>query len=221
MCSDAFTNWQKWDPERDKNDLDAFRATQYLKDVVVPALAQKIDKPNDAEPDALSKSAFVRTRAAFAKKFLQVAKKRLDGVAPALLERLTSEDRTRGVPDKANAEIEIIKLSELMHREGINLRHLGLLRSRVKSYSVRQWLLTEMIARVIKDLLRGQMRTKMREVRILSEEPFKEVVVRVFNLILGRHKSSSSFWDLVKEKLKKKFKAALVPDEDQVRLTPS
>jgi hypothetical protein len=40
---------------------------------------------------------------------------------------------------------------------------------------MRKLLLLEMIARVIKDILKAQMRIKMREVKVLSEEPFKEV----------------------------------------------
>jgi hypothetical protein len=217
LCSDAFTNWQKHDPDRDKNDLEVFRATQFLKETVIAGVALKVDRPGNADFDNSAKDAFNQTRAVFAKKFLQVVRKRFEGMSEAVLEKLSSEDRSRSTPDKSNAEEEIIKLTELMHREGVNLRHMGILRSRVKSYRIRQFLITEMIARVIKDLLRGQMRAKMREVRVLSEEPFKEVVVRVFNLILGRHKNSYSFWELVKERLRKKFKAALSKEEEMVR----
>lgn len=214
LCSDAFTNWQKYDPERDKNNLEVFRATQYLKDIVAPGVAAKIDKP--LGEDSAAKDAFKQTRAIFARKFLQVVKKRFQENKQMRFEDMPEESYSAS-NDKFNAEEEIIKLSELMHREGVNLRHMGLIRCKVKSYRVRQCLLTEMLARVIKDLLRGQMRSKMREVRVLSEEPFKEVVIRVFNLILGKHKNSASFWQLVKDRLKRKFKAALSKEEEMVR----
>lgn len=48
---------------------------------------------------------------------------------------------------------------------------------------MRKLLLLEMIARVIKDILRAQMRAKMREVKVLSEEPFKEVTLFLILLI--------------------------------------
>lgn len=117
--------------------------------------------------------------------------------------------------ETSTKELDIILMNEEMHRIGLNLRHLGEVRAHVKSDPPRQRILIEMVARVIKDLLRAHLRHKMREVRVLSEEPFKEVVIKVFNFALGRSVQSSSFWALVKTKLQRKYKSALSKLENE------
>lgn len=214
LCSDAFTNWQKYDPQADSNNADVHLATQYLLNTVVPAVARKMDE--SLEGDASARDQFDQKRALFARKFAQIAMRQTPASAHKL-EKLSSDDMSRFSFDSNKLEEEITRLSELMHREGVNLRHMGLVRSCVKSYRVRRALLTEMLARVIKDLFRGQMRATLRMVRNLADEPFKVVVVRVLNLVLGRDEFSHEFWDLVHERLRRKFHSALTHEEESVR----
>jgi len=54
-----------------------------------------------------------------------------------------------------------------------------------------------------------------REVKVLSEEPFKEVVVKIFSFVLGRRKNSEEFWSVVKLRISKKFRHGLSKDEEE------
>jgi hypothetical protein len=51
-----------------------------------------------------------------------------------------------------------------IHRSGINVRHLGELRSHVTELRMRQLLLSEMTARCLKVMIRAAMRDMMKEV---------------------------------------------------------
>jgi hypothetical protein len=58
-----------------------------------------------------------------------------------------------------------------MHRNGINLRYLGYLRSNVACLELRNYILTEVIARVVKN----EVRTAMRNIRSSNDEEYLEV----------------------------------------------
>lgn len=72
-----------------------------------------------------------------------------------------------------------------MHREGINIRHLGRLRSHCHVYFVRTRLLTEMVARVFKMKLFSSWRMKMERESLPLQVPYKRVVVKFMNLIVS------------------------------------
>eukprot|EP01113_Clastostelium_recurvatum_P028334 TRINITY_DN3429_c0_g1_i2.p1 TRINITY_DN3429_c0_g1~~TRINITY_DN3429_c0_g1_i2.p1 ORF type:complete len:2680 (+),score=686.41 TRINITY_DN3429_c0_g1_i2:120-8159(+) len=107
------------------------------------------------------------------------------------------------------------QLTELLHRWGINARYLGLVRSRVTATPLRNALLLEMVARVIKNLLRQELRRKMRELRTLEEESFIKVVLSFLNVVLGHHPTrSAKFWEQgLKVNLQKRFREGLSPVE--------
>lgn len=119
----------------------------------------------------------------------------------------------------ANSSIITIKtnITELLHREGINIRYLGLLRSSVKDTKIKQILLSEMVARVIKNISRDKLRKKMSKLKAssLSEDPYKQVIVNFLNLILGwRGEKSKKFWsETVKTNLLKTFLSSLSSEE--------
>eukprot|EP01125_Pyxidicula_operculata_P023200 TRINITY_DN989_c3_g1_i4.p1 TRINITY_DN989_c3_g1~~TRINITY_DN989_c3_g1_i4.p1 ORF type:complete len:1653 (+),score=390.20 TRINITY_DN989_c3_g1_i4:723-4961(+) len=72
-------------------------------------------------------------------------------------------------------------LDELIHethRRGINIRHLGRLRSLVKDKNLRKIILTECVARTIKNLVRYQLRLQMSELKVSVEEPYLNVIYR-------------------------------------------
>lgn len=93
------------------------------------------------------------------------------------------EDRTKYQDSEA--------LITEMHRLGINVRHLGQVRAYCKSPHAKKMILLEMVVRVIKDHINQKMRETVQIERGLSQEPFIEVVVDTFNLILGSHVYSS------------------------------
>lgn len=193
------------------------KATKYLLTRAIPEFADKLDKllPNDSA----SSPSFVQNRAAFAAEFAKIHKQ---------FDFTRDLEPNRSAVGTSSPSLEINHTLEEMHRHGINIRHLGLLRTFAKSKPVKRLLLLEMVARVIKDILRyessivciltnsflrSQMRNIMREVRVLSEEPFKQVVLKTFNYTLGRDPQSTKFWAIVKNRLIRKFKKALADNE--------
>ena len=137
---------------------------------------------------------------------------------------------------------EVQSVNDLMligtiHRAGINVRHLGKLRRAVdrKAVKMRQILLSEMCARVIKVLIRAAMRERMKEYQLPSVEPFFAVLVDVLNLCFVRSFESAIFWrnllgavpnppsvssvlviSSMKQALEAKFEGALDADEEQI-----
>jgi hypothetical protein len=104
------------------------------------------------------------------------------------------------------------RLIEEMHREGINVRHLGRVRVLISSTGIRRVLLIEMIARVAKDTLRRLLRRKMRKVKIPSEDPYRRVVLNYLNTLLHREPHSDHYWKYaLKRQIQSKFTQALDP----------
>eukprot|EP01119_Soliformovum_irregulare_P020731 TRINITY_DN6771_c0_g1_i1.p1 TRINITY_DN6771_c0_g1~~TRINITY_DN6771_c0_g1_i1.p1 ORF type:complete len:1301 (+),score=414.07 TRINITY_DN6771_c0_g1_i1:81-3983(+) len=94
-------------------------------------------------------------------------------------------------------KIKTFNLIQWMHREGINVRHMGKVRSHTKEPIIRRMLLLEMVCRTIKNCLRSRLRTKMEEIKVPAEEAYKQVVVDYFNLIIGSENTDGNrFWNL-------------------------
>jgi len=120
------------------------------------------------------------------------------------------------------------RLTEAIHSFGVNCRHLGRLRASIteksaEALAVRRLMITEMTARALKTLLRQLFRREMEARKIPCVQPFKEVVLRFFNiLILGSSSDESEaqrfteFWhDHVKAFLEKKFPGCCDEDEKE------
>ena len=102
-----------------------------------------------------------------------------------------------------------------MHKEGVNLRHLGLVRSHVSHADVKQILLLEMLTRVITHKLREILRKKMEQIKMPSVEPYKQEIARYFNLILGNRPESDRYWKIeIKELLVEKYKSTCLTVEE-------
>lgn len=72
--------------------------------------------------------------------------------------------------------------------------------------AVRQLILEEMVARVLKCMLRGQWRKRMQEVRICTETPFAEAVLDLLNIVTCKNSHSKQFWcTQIKAELTTKF----------------
>jgi len=102
-------------------------------------------------------------------------------------------------------------LTELIHREGINCRYLGMVRQHVSKSMIqlRNFLLMEMIARTIKNQLREQMRNLVRNKFDPVDDPFSTLVLEHFNKVLQWHNDSGVFWTQMKQELEKYFKYSL------------
>jgi hypothetical protein len=83
-----------------------------------------------------------------------------------------------------------------LHRSGVNVRYIGLVRRLIGSRAderasrLRGLLLIEMISRVCKNYLR----TCLREVRSANIVEYHNVIARVFNLVLGVGRDADLFW---------------------------
>lgn len=101
-----------------------------------------------------------------------------------------------------------LDLQEKMHKNGINLRYLGLIRTHVSDPFVRRLLLLEMITRVLAMLLRKKFREKSPSRSYIND------VVDFLNLVLSKNlDQATEFWNSVKKQLLSKFGVGLTPDE--------
>ena len=102
--------------------------------------------------------------------------------------------------------VDIHSIILSMHREGINIRHLGQIRAASNNHFIKRTLLLEMVVRVIKNQLRAKMREEMRNTAGLSQALFKKAVIDSFNLVLGTHvKRSRAYWEQLRRDLCTKF----------------
>lgn len=105
------------------------------------------------------------------------------GVIPRFAEEL---QRHTATPVNHN------ELARLMHRHGINIRFLGLVRRLLARPHLKSFLLTDMVSRVIKEKLRGELRVWVG----FEEESRRRLVVDYFNRVFGRSSAAADFWRL-------------------------
>ncbi|CAM9265877.1 unnamed protein product [Ascophyllum nodosum] len=91
---------------------------------------------------------------------------------------------------------ETLDVAIEMHRHGVNIRHLGKLRNEVEEtfLLLKEMILTEMVARTLKNLLRGYQRRWMKTERSTSDQGMRRLVVNFLNLVTGAHQNAGKFW---------------------------
>lgn len=73
-----------------------------------------------------------------------------------------------------------------------------------------------MLARCIKQVIRGKLREKMRQLKQAGDEPYKRKVIQEFNLVFGKTQASQFYWrTTLKELVMKKFDQSLTKEESQ------
>lgn len=89
------------------------------------------------------------------------------------------------------------------------MRHLGRVRANAKVDEVRRVLLVEALARTMKCQLRSLYREKMKQITVPSSDPFREITVEFFNLVIGAGEyaeKSREYWEgPLKKDLLEKF----------------
>lgn len=75
---------------------------------------------------------------------------------------------------------------ETMHAMGINIRHLGLVRSHCVNEFARRMILNEMLARTVKNMIRRHLREETQTQTRLSHELVKDIVIAYYNWVLGK-----------------------------------
>jgi len=105
---------------------------------------------------------------------------------------------------------------QVLHQKGINLRHLGFIRSHLQTERLKNLILIFCVARVIKDQLREMMRKTMMEARVPSDNPFKADVIELFNTVLGHSKSAAAWWTTeVRNRIAEKYVKCLTEEEQR------
>ncbi|KYQ96645.1 hypothetical protein DLAC_03928 [Tieghemostelium lacteum] len=94
------------------------------------------------------------------------------------------------------------------HKYGINLRHLGRLRHLIDNSDLRKLILNEMVARVLKNKIKEDLRINMAGNYIGSEESAINSVTEFLNMIFGvdKFENSKYFWTItIKSWISEKF----------------
>ena len=117
-----------------------------------------------------------------------------------------------GIEPKSHLQLTGVKLTQYLHRHGINMRHLGLLRKCVSEastgaadsinstvyntacVSLKEELLNQIVSRTLKSLLRDFQRKWMRSEQSTSDQGMKILVAQFVNLALGSHENAPGFW---------------------------
>eukprot|EP01125_Pyxidicula_operculata_P011059 TRINITY_DN3612_c0_g1_i10.p1 TRINITY_DN3612_c0_g1~~TRINITY_DN3612_c0_g1_i10.p1 ORF type:complete len:1231 (+),score=183.36 TRINITY_DN3612_c0_g1_i10:494-3694(+) len=197
LSSDAFTNFGKNGSVA--HNLEVAEATQYLFDHVIPKFSKRLDAMSAQDTsDYLS------------------IDRNLNPYGYVDYDKVRVESQLYENKNLRLQETLIV----FLHREGINIRHLGLVRSHVKNPEIRQLILIEMIARLVKNVLRKKWRDQMKKQPSASEEPCKKVAVKYLNLVLGNDERSKLYWQFeLKQQLCEKFLGALENHELTARCT--
>ena len=94
--------------------------------------------------------------------------------------------------------IHELDLVIFLHTRGINMRHLGFLRSCIPAtkeyFAPRLKILVEIISRTLKNLLRDFQRRWMRSEKSTSEEGMLNLITQFLNLVVGYNLNSDEFW---------------------------
>jgi hypothetical protein len=107
-------------------------------------------------------------------------------------------------------------VGELFHRAGINLRHMGLVRSHTTNAEWKRFLLLEMTARVLKDDMHQSLRATVSKLKVPSEKPCKEAIAVYINFVLGHRQESREFWrKTIKTKIIDKFRDQALTEEEK------
>jgi len=125
------------------------------------------------------------------------------------------------IPDFADAlnrhhetPVTFEELSQMMHKRGINIRHMGRVRKLVTVPHLRSFLLTDLVARVCKNDLRHRLRMMLKTNAASKPDVVRKEVVAYFNLILGSSKRTLRHWNLdIKVRIQHKFIDALSDEE--------
>lgn len=192
-------------PESPRLSLAPKSRSQFFR-MLRPELVRQFHKPLSSD----AHTAFGRDDAAThnaevdeATQFLQTT------VIPSFADTLTNKHHLKQYTEGS------ILVREL-HRWGINLRYMGLVRSKLSLHNSagRHLLLLEMVLRCLKNMFRRKLRKQMEATRISMDSPYAEVVLDLLNLFLGKDEHSKVFWRVtIKEALREMFVVGLTDDE--------
>jgi len=146
-------------------------------------------------------------------------KKMITVLIPRFVETLKS------LTSESQYTISCSMLISELHKQGINVRHLGHVRRllgipygvgvapHIKHLS--RLLLVEMVARVVKSQIRLAWRQKAKTARYITDLQCKQVATEILNLVFSQSKQSKEYWvKQIKPALKEKFVYSLFSTEE-------
>jgi hypothetical protein len=99
-----------------------------------------------------------------------------------------------------------VTITEDLHQHGINIRYLGMLETWISDHDSRRLIYIEGVARVLKNRLRLLLRTRMRQLKLPLEVPYRQAVIDYYNLVFVRSESTDPYWsDAIDAKLRSYF----------------
>eukprot|EP01133_Synstelium_polycarpum_P003664 gene3664-4217_t len=162
LSPDAFSGWQSGKDE-DESNKEVMDMTASLHTEVIPEFIRFIDTAMDADEETT-----------------------VDGVTTNEASgTFIKEFRAKfGKSDYSKKTFELVRMINFIHSRGINLRYLGMICQRIRHRELRMSMLTEVVARVWKKIIRSRLREKMSNTNRPSEEP-KQVIAEVFDILLN------------------------------------
>ena len=110
-------------------------------------------------------------------------------VIPALAKALSA---------MSESEVTSVDISVFFHRHGVNMRHMGLVRSHIEpslaTNSIRTKLLLQIVTRTLKNIARDYQRRWMKCQQSTSETGLRLLLTQFINLIVGGIPNSEVFW---------------------------
>eukprot|EP01127_Copromyxa_protea_P013751 TRINITY_DN3720_c0_g1_i2.p1 TRINITY_DN3720_c0_g1~~TRINITY_DN3720_c0_g1_i2.p1 ORF type:complete len:1412 (+),score=225.99 TRINITY_DN3720_c0_g1_i2:23-4237(+) len=136
-------------------------------------------------PSALCSDAFsgwlafesTQKRAEYNEKVVSATAHLYNILIPKFAERLETGDETLRTADA---------LISGLHQAGINIRHLGRVRSLVTNEFARKILLEEIVARTLKNMVREELRETMKTLRVSVEDPYLTLITKFLRPIFSR-----------------------------------
>lgn len=200
LSSDCFSRFGKG-PESLVNNQEAREATERLEAETIPQFAQHLDRLRQKYETNNSKT--------LNKHGVSIDSKSAGFNLSALQQELSGNTSMQQALSQFIADV---------HLHGINVRYLIQLLNSVQIQYNRQLIGTELVARTIKNLIRDQWRSAQKliycfddssssnlpphlaqairslPISIHDDQPFRLVVVHVYNVVFGRSDQSKDWW---------------------------
>jgi len=201
-------------PPEAKFEHDAPMKGRHLYKLLRPELVRKYDVPLSS--DAFSGwSAKDPERKKSALEVKECTTQLWTIIIPNFVDRFIQKFEESDVVNQYTCSRLIIE----MHADGINVRYLGHIRFLLHRLGnlypiINQIILTEMIARIVKDDVRLKWRETTKTKRYITEELCKEVLCQILNKVYPKSTpESNKWWTTLKQKLIQKFRYSVLEEE--------
>jgi hypothetical protein len=171
-------------PQGQKTIFYRLLRPEFIKNFPLPLSSDSLSKFADGDPHA-----FTHNENSF-----QATSTLVHNLIPRVVEEMVKQGH------ELFHDLNHKSLSNYLHRRGINMRHLGLLRHHARQISdpgaehLSNLLLTEIVSRVCKNIIRYRQRKLLSLTQKVTESAFIVLIVDIFNLISGSHAKSDVFW---------------------------